>query len=125
VGHAICSRWDRRSVCVVCRHCYLSLTDHEDRWSVPPRTPPYPPTSFQFRLDTNARAEKLNPPLPLTCGNQVYTVGQSTRNGIPGKGERVSFMHLSRLVMFLGVLLTAPAFCQTLGEITGEVTDST
>src|SRR5206468_12129122 len=29
-------RWDRRSVCVVCRHCYWSLTDHRRRWSVPP-----------------------------------------------------------------------------------------
>src|SRR6266478_1136819 len=34
-------------------------------------------------------------------------------------------MRLLRLVVCCGVLLTVPAFCQTLGEITGQVTDST
>ena len=34
-------------------------------------------------------------------------------------------MRLSNFVVCLGVLLTAPAFSQTLGEITGQVTDAT
>jgi hypothetical protein len=34
-------------------------------------------------------------------------------------------MRLLKFVICLGVLLTAPAFSQTLGEITGQVTDST